>query len=389
LERARGRSARAPLDIVFSDRPPFATAREHGEIVDLVKTLLGNILPGIGSPGSKAFILNTLSGGRSGAYVFKATPWGGSDRAGGDAPAVVKISPLEKGVSEKANYDQFVRPHLPVACRADLLGFAQAYGRAALCYSFVGDGERPETLTDRFAAGDGAALNFVLSTIFERLRQSWYSSHLIEVETDLARYYLDRYFEDLTAAAEAEATLFGCASRYFGARPRGEGYSIGEAVFPSVCGSLFSPEGEREYRSCVLHGDLNTDNVIVDRNRAFARLIDFQRTGRGHIYQDLVSLEASVRINYPSSVPIGDILEIERLIALGEPGTWANGYAVAISHIREAARRIFGFDEGPSAYRFSVAAIGLRLMKATDLSDAARARISASTLWAAKALKGI
>src|SRR3546814_8116916 len=82
--------------------------------------------------------------------------------------------------------------------------FRSANGRAALCYSFVGDGGRPETLTDRLAAGDLATLDRVLLTLFGRLNQSWYGSSQIKAEADLARYYLHRYFEGPIAAAEAE-----------------------------------------------------------------------------------------------------------------------------------------------------------------------------------------
>src|SRR3546814_2269563 len=91
-------------------------------------------------------MLEPLGGGRSASYVFKAIPLADSDHERRGAPVVVKISPLDEGSREKANYDCFVRPFLPAECRPDLLGFATANGRAALCYSFVGDGGRPETL---------------------------------------------------------------------------------------------------------------------------------------------------------------------------------------------------------------------------------------------------
>jgi len=45
-----------------------------------------------------------------------------------------------------------------------------------------------------------------------------------------------------------------------------------------------------------------------------------------------------------------------------------------------------GGVEDDANYHFAVAAIGLRLMQIVDLSHVARARITASALWAAKAL---
>ena len=376
-------------DIRFSGLPPCGTALEHREIIDLVGLLLDNVPAGVRPTGSDVVILEALGGGRSGAYVFKVTLSAGFGPGCGTAPMVVKIVPLVEGRCEKANYDRFVRALLPADCRPDLLGFVEAHGRAALCYSFVGDGERPATLTDRLAAGDMAAAGPVLSTLFEALRKSWYGPRRIEAASDLAGYYLDRYFGNAAAATRAEGVLFGWASRYHDARHRGDGYSIGETAFPSVCATLFACAEARGYRGCVVHGDLNTDNVIIDRDRGFAGLVDFRRTGRGHIYQDFVSLEASVRINYPSNASSSEILDVERSVAGAAPCGSGNGYATAIGDIREAARDCFRIDADPFAYHFAVAAVGLRLTRATDLSHAACARISASTLWAVKTLAEI
>lgn len=366
-------------DIVFSGPAQFGSVREQCEIVDLVRDLLARVPAARDAPCAAATSLERLNGGRSGAHIFKARRWG-------SAPVVVKIAPRDAGRRERRNYEQFVRPFLPAMCRPDLLGFVEAGDRAALCFSFAGDGDRPETLTRRLAAGDLAALDLVLSTICEQLHRSWHASALRKAEADLARYYMDRYFRALPAAMEAEEPLFRHASRYFQAGRQGDGYQIGETVFPSVCGTLFGRQDMRPYHSGILHGDLNSDNVVLDGTSGSARLIDFERTGRGHVLQDLVSLEASVRINYPNDVSFRDILEIERAIVQGAPILPTNGYAMAIVRIRALARRYYGGAEPPSNYGLAAAAVGLRLMKATDLSDAAQARIGASALWEVKAL---
>ncbi|ARR55182.1 hypothetical protein HY78_17895 [Rhizorhabdus wittichii DC-6] len=366
-------------DIVFSGPPQFGSIREQREIVDLVGYLLARLPATGGAPRAAAASLEMLSGGRSGAYIFKA-------RRSGCTPVVVKIAPRDAGWRERKNYDQFVRPFLPAMCRPDLLGFVEAGDRAALCFSFVGDGDRPETLTGRLTDGDLTVLEHVLSTICEQVHRSWHAPALMKAEADLARYYMKRYFGRLPAAIEAEETLFRHASRYFDAGRQGAGYRIGEAVFPSVCGTLFGLQDARSYHSGILHGDLNSDNVVVDSTGGSARLIDFERTGRGHVLQDLVSLETSVRINYPNDASFRDILEIERSIAQGAPILPTNAYATAIVGIRALARRYCGLAEPLSNHDFAVAAVGLRLMRATDLSDAAQARISASALWAVKAL---
>ncbi|WP_160299198.1 phosphotransferase [Sphingomonas sp. SRS2] len=365
---------------------PFASDQEAREVIDLVTEVLNDAFAGIRRHMPNGITLAMLSGGRSGAYIFKAALLAEDDQTSGGFSAVVKIAPLGAGISEKANYDQFVRPFLPTACRPELYGFATAHDRAALCYSFLGDGDKAETLTDRLAAGDLASLDSVLSSLFETLHRCWYGAGQAQAETDLAHYYLARYFRDSGSATAAETVLFGYAARYFGARRCVQGYRIGDTVFRPICETLFAGHAARTYTSCVLHGDLNSDNIILRRGRKLAGLVDFQRTGRGHVFHDLVAIELSVRINDPSDASFDDILEIERLIALGEQCVRSHPYAAAIFSIRDTALRLFDLDAVPSTYQFAVASIGLRLMKAIDLSDAARARITASVLWSARSL---
>jgi len=379
------RTLAPPPHIHLSGQSPFGTAREAEEIYSLVSSVLASALAGTDHSRPGIVKLETLSGGRSGAYVFKATPLAtdGCTREG--VPAAVKVAPLDAGTSERANYDQFVRPLLPPPYRPDLRGFATAHHRAALCYSFVGDGEKPHTLTDRLAAGDLAALDMVLSSTFKKLRECWYGVRQAP-KAGVARYYLERYFGDRVSATATETILFDHAARYFNAQQRADGYWIGKIIFPFICDALLAGGDMRPFTSCILHGDLNSDNVVLDRGGTLAALVDFQRTGYGHVFQDLASLEASVRINYPAQASFGDILEIERLIALDDPAIRGNSYAMAIRGIRDTARRSFRLDEAAGTYQCAVAAIGLRLMKATDLTDAARARLVASALWSARML---
>jgi hypothetical protein len=222
------------------------------------------------------------------------------------------------------------------------------------------------------------------------MRDTWYSPTQFREERDIARRYLDRYFTGSRSTAELEATLRACAARYFNARQKDGRYIIGGLSFPPPRALLFASGRKRPYRSCILHGDLNSDNIIVADDPAGVTVVDFQKTGRGHVYEDLIHVEASVRINYVRDASFGEILEKERLIALGERlrPPRDDPYSAAIRKIRDAAFRYFGRVEDEANYHFAVAAIGLRLMQAVDLTHVARARITASALWAAKALAG-
>lgn len=326
--------------------------------------------------------LELLSGGRSGAIVFKVIRFCDGRP---EAPVVVKISPLHAGQREFANYHEYVLPRLPPGYRPELLGTARAGDHVALCYSFfgAGGGAATPTLTDWLKRGDPAKLHAVIATMFEPRSRAWWSPGEIRDELSLAEYYLDHFFKSRDAITLCGEALSRQARDFFAAAPDNEGLVISGSRFASPA-SLFSAGPDRPYRSSILHRDLNSDNILVDPQDEAICVIDFQDVGRGHVYQDLIALEASVRINYPPTGSFETIWETERQIACREAG--GGSYAEPILHIRSVARDCFGRIESRDNFHFAVAAVGLRLMHAKDLSAVALARITASTLWATKML---
>ena len=386
--RVRSKSFPTLLDIRFTGDAPFRTASEHKQGLSLVRRLIENSGVVFAGLAPSAAVLELMTGGRSEAHVFKLTPLFGPDGQIEGPPVIVKIAPRAQGATEMANYEKFVRWGLPAACRPELHGFARSRDHTGLCYAFVGGAGDTgvDTLTHHLQRGDTAKLALVLRRIFDCMRDTWYSPGLLRREHDLARSYLDRYFPEQGETFEAESALRGCADRYFDARQNNGRYLIGRSSFPSLRNLLFASARKRAYHSCILHRDLNTDNIVVAQDPDNVTLIDFQKTGRGHVYEDLVALEASIRINFPPDASFSEILETERLIALGQQQPRNDPYARSIRTIRDAAFGYFGRLEDEANHQFAVAAVGLRLMRAIDLSDVARARITASALWAAKAL---
>jgi len=385
-----------PSDIRFSGGTPFRTAREHDEVLTLIRRLA--VSAGVTATDLPlvSAILVPLSGSRSGARVFKLTPFFGPGRNTKGPPVVMKIASRAQGLSEKANYDKFVRRALPAACRPDLLAFDRTRAYSGLCYSFAGGSDRsgrsrPDTLTDCLRRGDVSKLKLVLRGFFDPLRHTWYGPALMRAESDISRRYLDRYFTGPRSIAKAEAALLACAARYFKARWENGRYVIGALSFPSPRTTLFAAGAtsgrKRPYRSCILHGDLNSDNIVIAGDAEGVAVVDFQKTGRGHVYEDLIHIEESVRINYLRDASFSEVLEKERLIALGRRFR-DDPYCASIRKIRDVACAYFGSVEDEANYHFAVAAIGLRLMQAVDLTHIARARITASALWAAKVLAG-
>ncbi len=386
---ARGATFIAFPDLRFRGGAPFGASNTDQEALSLLLRLLAATKIGGANTHVVAHELEALAGGRSAARVFKATPLLGPREVEG-APVVVKIAPRAQGDRERANYEAHVRNGLPANCRPELIGFIRTRSLAGLSYSYIGsaNGARLDTLTDCFQRGDMGALDLVLRSIVEPLRRTWCSPSQIQAESDIAQRYVDRYFVTKRFAREMERELRVNAARFFDARDDGTRLTIGAESFPSPYATLFAPSLKRACHSCIVHGDLNTDNIIVDPERDRAVLIDFQKTGRGHVFEDLAALECSVRINVPADVSHGDVFETERLIASGKQNPNSDSYLAVIRTIRDAAFRLFEDVEDRTTYHFAIAALGLRLMRATDLSEIARARIVASALWAAKVLAG-
>jgi hypothetical protein len=377
-------------DIHLPAGTPFRTDRARREALSVIRRLAVAAGVPVSDLPLGAITLETLNGSRSAAHVFKLTPFFGSGRQLKGTPVVVKIAPRAEGDKEKANYDRFVRRALPAACRPDLLAFARTRAWSGLCWTFAGSGKGSgiDTLTSCLQRGDAAKVGLVLRRIFPSMRDHWYCPARLRAENDIARRYLDRYFPAPRSTTESEAKLGACAARYFNARQRDGRYLIGGVSFPSPRALLFARGRKRPYLSCILHGDLNSDNIVVAGNPVCVRVVDFQKTGRGHVHEDLLHVEESVRINYVPDASFAEILEKERLIAVGLRPPRNDPYSASIRKVRDAACRYFGRVEDQANYHFAVAALGLRLMQVADLSHIARARITASALWAAKSLAG-
>jgi hypothetical protein len=375
------------MEIHFSGAAPFPNARAPREALSLIRRLIRTAGLATGAPAPAAVRLEALTASRSAAQVFKVTPLPRHADDSVGEPLVVKIAPVEECEAERGRYCRYGRT-LPAALRPQLLAAARGGALGGLCYEFIGghDGGGRETLTDALQRGDAAALALALGAVATATRDTWRGPHRLRAEGDIARRYLHRHFTGSRAAARAEAALFGCAARYFGASRTGGRWLIGLASFPPPFVTLFASGRKRPYVSAIVHGDLNSDNILLAPGGAGVTLVDFRNSGRGHVVEDLIALEASIRINWPPAAGFAEILEGERLIALGQR-RGDDPYAAAIATIR-AATADFGQARDDLTYHFAVAAVGLRLMQAVDLSDIARARITAAALWAVKALAG-
>jgi len=130
----------------------------------------------------------------------------------------------------------------------------------------------------------------------------------------------------------------------------------------------------------VTHGDLHGDNLLVDENRN-AWVIDFERSGEGHILQDFVELEGDIinRLisssdNLPSFYQLciyvtqnTELQELNDGAQITDPDVKKS--IQTISLLRKLAREISGISD---ARQYLLGLLFNTLFRATIISDSAR-----------------
>jgi aminoglycoside phosphotransferase (APT) family kinase protein len=121
---------------------------------------------------------------------------------------------------------------------------------------------------------------------------------------------------------------------------------------------------------CATHGDLNSDNILIDKDR-HVWLIDFGLTGLGHILRDFAELDAVIRYQL---LQAGDATLEERLAleeALAAPryfseteqlsGKFQTGNAAlmktyeTVAYLRQLARQVIASNPEDDIREYNVA----------------------------------
>lgn len=91
-------------------------------------------------------------------------------------------------------------------------------------------------------------------------------------------------------------------------------------------------------RLCTTHGDLHGGNVFVDANHQ-CWLIDFARTGEGHILRDFIELETDIKFSLLSETSWPILYEFE--LALASPRRFGELQGLPCPFTQEELRKAF------------------------------------------------
>ncbi|MBZ8135496.1 hypothetical protein CLD20_19665 [Afifella sp. IM 167] len=320
--------------------------------------------------------LSPITSGFSGSYVFRMDiecPKSGLRTV----PAVLKISRDDQALVEAANYKKYVKWILPYRWRVDLLGDGRVKGWSAVCYSFVHSaGHSFNSVTDALLKSDSKAVIQVVDQIFSPSYQTWYSKRLCTESgsTQISAHYSKEYFTT-KSLAECGSQFRRHAQRYLGADTSDSGIvhfrELGVTIKePST--ELFAV-GRGAFIETICHGDLNSNNIMISGTEL--TFIDFQSTGRKHVFRDFVTFESSIRLYYSDAPDDGKTcIECEGVISsadvlqerIGDKPDLPEMYRL-ILRVRQAAMRNFP-DEPMSNYLYGATVFSLRLLRITELS---------------------
>ncbi|MHC5027425.1 MAG: phosphotransferase [Planctomycetota bacterium] len=250
--------------------------------------------------------LRPLQGGYSGSLLFIADGWKGRAKT---EPVVLKIDEFPQMRREISGYHQvkdFFGKHVPTFSHPVSLGDS-----VGVAMEFAAMEGRPETLQDSFESAEDEAsfrqflgrfqkaLDLLADKLYRNTSQmAWITPYRV---FGLHAERQQRYLQ-----ANLDRIMSYCSELSLPA---------GAAISPDVSQSMFklisSNEDGVESEICLVHGDLNYQNVICDHadNIWF---IDWTHSGEYPVEMDFAKLENDVKFVMSKQFDYGDLLRLKQ-----------------------------------------------------------------------------
>jgi hypothetical protein len=344
--------------------------------------------------------LYPISGGYSSSYIYKMI----CQTANGEPVinSVLKCSKRKYALKEIENYKNYVKWYLPYTWRPEMLSYALNKEYGIICYSFVNNDATPfSSLTDCITMKKYKKIDFAIEKIFSGTTKQWYSEKNCNfIESSINNYYRKLYFdlsrsnspplEAPEVTNKPDTSLLAARSDFIQNKEGGNGkktiqtipYNIVEEVLKKLNGTieheryiiekesfpmaetLFTNHVANKYQQCICHGDLNTNNLLLSEGDELI-FIDFQDTGKGHVFHDFVVFEICLRLYQPQrkTLKFKDLLKIEIDVSNNNFSfTKQNGIWPRIQKIRTLAEENFPY-ENLNSYYLSMAMRAFRLFR--------------------------
>jgi len=318
----------------------------------------------------KKIVLYPTKGGYSSSYVFKMVCF--TKNGEQVIRSVIKCSEKANALQEINNYMTYVKWYLPYTWRPELLSYAFVklletdYG--VICYSFAyNDDVLFSSLADKISTGEYETVEKVIDNIFSNSHKQWYGQSNRQTQPkNINDYYSDVYFlrdEQIKPynAVERLVHLLGGHTQY-------DKYVINGMKFPSAY-KLFVNIVANTYEECICHGDLHANNILLsggtnDKNNEII-FIDFQKTGKGHVFQDFVIFELSLRLYHTPTEDVSFDTLLKNEIAISQDDfslVDENSILSCVKKVRTIAKESFK-EENFDTYLLSMAMRAFKLFR--------------------------
>lgn len=321
--------------------------------------------------------MEALTKGFSDSRVFSIN----STSARGDfqhIQAVVKVSRREKAREELERFHRFVKWTLPYDWRVDVLGSAFGAKFGAVCYSFVtGDKENFYDLEHFILAADHDRVLSVVNRIMDTSSRKWYRGDLYTNYASIAETYGKRYFGIYNSDVQQSQDIFEREIQsmldFTPINGRVKSAKLG-VTFPLPVEGVYS-RFDGECQTCIGHGDLHARNIILsEKPNGKIVFIDFQQTGRCHVFEDFIVFESSIRLNYPNiGLSLEEQFEFERKLNEDEDIDDNEKYSL-MQAVRRRAREHFP-DEPMQNFVFGSMSFSLRLLREEKIVGQSRGNL--------------
>lgn len=250
----------------------------------------------------KIIIKPVYKQGHGGTPVVKVYP-------GKNLTEIVKFGEREKIEIEYENYKVYVAGKISNRTVIEEGKFARTKNLGAIAYSLIGaDVREIKDFTDYYNEKDAKTIINFLSGFFKENCQTWYSNLQQNAAIDLRAAYSD--YLKFTELGLQEAVNLKLPD--FRNKRVVDLDDFGITFENPVFHAFHSTFKTFNTRTCITHGDLNSKNILVDRNMGW--LIDFYSTGWGHCLRDFIKLETDMKFMFTSEFNLAYLIRMEKTL---------------------------------------------------------------------------